>query len=1452
MRVHLLSRFLALFLALCLGLPSSSLALRPVQPETPQQREGLTGALKDGEPVLPVGLEESAIIAQLVQAGQIEEAAKRLERSLKGLSFEERRGFLGTLELYVRGRLQRGQSILQPTAPWQAWGPATAQLLAALEPEAFDVVIQSCALRDDWIKGALQSLRAEDREVAEAIGRKAIRWLAPQFHGRNVWEMLSPTALPELERIRLLGQRGDPPVPLVVSLLQLLELQEKYGRLAEPVLLRENPVFVVGDHDVADPLIREAQLEGRLPRNGIILVNWDWLSHDDGAAVPPIEAFDRELKDSNLLKELQGLADSPSRKDRWEIRARWLSVGDFLKGVAVDGSATDLIHVIPPIHGISSTEAMEVAHVQDRQQRITIHRVFPDQLPALLEKLQAKGRLVETVDLDHFLFVPRKEQAVNAEALEAFARAQQEMARQGIEPNLRIIALSSPEYVPAPVVPSLLPEVLNRVPPRPTPTREAESTIRIPGLEEIQLGAPRPLVAGSTAAEVVPVSIQREGRQPSGRAVILNPKEMIQRQIVNPEVTSGRWNWESIRAKPPAEQPGQPLARIVADPTSLDPSYSPPQGQLCLAMHSFQTNFWEPQGFLIADGHLVAIPGVTWSREPWVFVLDAENPGLRQLPLADGLPQLAGARDAIVGPVLVRGGVNVSGEITQYDPSSPDPNQVRWEPRTTAAAFSAIGRTADGRLIALSLRTLQTLLEQGMKQATVQDMAQAMIALGAVEAMLLGGSMDVQQWIAGETQPGILGHHNMAPYPTGRPLNAVWLVYRSAAPAATATGVEEVSPMIRQLLAPLQRVFGEISGHFAREMVEPEMVFLRIGFRADDASSVPSVKKEGADPWLDLLPIGEGNFVRVGLRLIRPESGSPSVQVVLRQFALGDPHASKLLAKTYEHRICELLAQVPGRWDPPIDPAEAYSRDSTQSRIHVWTPPPGASVQAGLEEPVEEMTPAAATQKAGQASPSSGAGLEEFDLRSIDEPEIRGRATKAMIAGYLYLYAAGKAAPLALRIMGSSGSIRNRENAGLLDDVLFNTGQQTLDGLIDAVNKDAGSIIRGKYYEAPFVIAEDLGKGADYARALRRVAEMLEIDPNTLDLGDYTGGAGLEEGVELTDGPFLPDQAARHLAQTASMFVYNPVTYQIRVIGVEGEKVIQIVKAEEESKAQQAPLPKTVVVDAPREPAEPAWKRPSQAWVDQLKAAMPAKKSGGPLGEWFVTQKQITPKKRGKGPAKGELQVIVTLEPFDPHRIVKNPPAPREGETVENFLIRLIQMFGAVVKHEGARGLAFVVPGILDEPTQFSFLNTPDVWALVLLQELGRSSARKLRSLPAGEHVSQVRTVFWQGGRFVSVSFKPESLSREMKRKARIVQEIAARIALKYREADNEDFQGVIVDYLLSDRDYRTVLGVEGLKRTAPSTVPDDDTANRILQEADQMKKDAGLEEVEAARARVQ
>lgn len=333
------------------------------------------------------------------------------------------------------------------------------------------------------------------------------------------------------------------------------------------------------------------------------------------------------------------------------------------------------------------------------------------------------------------------------------------------------------------------------------------------GLEEIQLGEPQPLSGNAAVGQVIPVTITGADVWAQGRAVVLDRSRVAIRQFVNPAVTAPQWPGPAIRDLAPAQQPGLRLAELVENPPSSwgsAPNFAGIPLTLAMAMNGPQMNFWERAAFVIRDEQLVAMAGARWSEEPWVFVLDAEQSGVRRLPLRNGRPSADGIRDAIPGPRLVQDGRDVSSEIRQYAEGRPHTDQVRWDPATTRAAFSALGKTSDGRLVWLAVGGRDAAHDVG--RASVHDVAQAMLTLGAVEAILLGGSMDVQQWFPGDgSAPGVLGRHIQPPHEAERRLNSAVLVYASARPTDE-TLVQRFQELSRTLRAMAHEAYPTYDG----------------------------------------------------------------------------------------------------------------------------------------------------------------------------------------------------------------------------------------------------------------------------------------------------------------------------------------------------------------------------------------------------------------------------------------------------------------------------------------------------------------------------------------------------------------------------------------------------------------------------------------------------------------
>lgn len=446
---RLLAGCLIGLLALELPLPAYALRTRPAA-EVAGTTDGLEEALEPSA----AGLEEGAeAIVAAIQRRDFAEAARWMAQGLQA-PLQQQRYFLWR----VQSRLDK-----MPLPP---------ELLAALEPEAFDALLIS-AYETQWkfLTNGVGVLMT-DRDIARKIAERAVRWLAPQAYARELLGMIGRDLLPVSDRLQLLHEQGAPPLAVPQSLDELLETvrTSRYGgRLVEPIALEGWPgLYVVGDHDMAYPILKEAQIQGRVPRQGLVMVNWDWSLHDDGARAETIQAFETAFsKHPSELAEFQRLANSPDRAAGWEIRSRWLGTADFLKGLAADGSVAHLIHVMPPgiddvIEPVIQEEERDVVIAGHS---VRISRIFPNRLPELLATLQPHGQFVETIDLDHFLSHPGQRQAMaRPDTLQAFAKAQQAIVREGVRPTLRIVALSSPAYTPAETVPPVLQEVLAHLP----------------------------------------------------------------------------------------------------------------------------------------------------------------------------------------------------------------------------------------------------------------------------------------------------------------------------------------------------------------------------------------------------------------------------------------------------------------------------------------------------------------------------------------------------------------------------------------------------------------------------------------------------------------------------------------------------------------------------------------------------------------------------------------------------------------------------------------------------------------------------------------------------------------------------------------------------------------------------------------------------------------------------
>jgi len=213
--------------------------------------------------------------------------------------------------------------------------------------------------------------------------------------------------------------------------------------------------------------------------------------------------------------------------------------------------------------------------------------------------------------------------------------------------------------------------------------------------------------------------------------------------------------------------PGLPLSEIV-EANKLTKIEGVPY-KLIYAMNSFQSNFWQPLGFLIVDGKLIrkadGALGLNESRtkkyEPingefTVFVISGDQRGIRKVTIKNNQLQTKGVSHAISGPALLKDGRDLSGQIREAKKSRPEtepfvrdwePDKVGWDPEVTKTSFSAIGLSSERQFIFLSVFGNSGFGGKDFSEGVdVRMMAQIMQSLGAKDALHLGGSADVTLW----------------------------------------------------------------------------------------------------------------------------------------------------------------------------------------------------------------------------------------------------------------------------------------------------------------------------------------------------------------------------------------------------------------------------------------------------------------------------------------------------------------------------------------------------------------------------------------------------------------------------------------------------------------------------------------------------------------------------------
>ena len=106
------------------------------------------------------------------------------------------------------------------------------------------------------------------------------------------------------------------------------------------------------------------------------------------------------------------------------------------------------------------------------------------------------------------------------------------------------------------------------------------------------------------------------------------------------------------------------------------------------------------------------------------------------------LAAAVGVEEGVSGLPLLMGGRNVARGLLGRRPGRPvRPNEVLWDPISTAAAFTAVGTRRSGEVCLAAVTA----------PVTVVELAKLLLSLGLEDALLLGGSADVHLWTAAAT-----------------------------------------------------------------------------------------------------------------------------------------------------------------------------------------------------------------------------------------------------------------------------------------------------------------------------------------------------------------------------------------------------------------------------------------------------------------------------------------------------------------------------------------------------------------------------------------------------------------------------------------------------------------------------------------------------------------------------
>ncbi|MBM3255254.1 MAG: hypothetical protein FJZ08_03040, partial [Candidatus Omnitrophica bacterium] len=254
------------------------------------------------------------------------------------------------------------------------------------------------------------------------------------------------------------------------------------------------------------------------------------------------------------------------------------------------------------------------------------------------------------------------------------------------------------------------------------------------------------------------VEFSSEGRSAQGRAVKINPEEIeLGLWFADEAVTydfSRNAQTEALAMSQHKEYRPFP-GRRVEDYIEEEPG-------LVFAVNGQHGNFWEANTLLVINGQLISKPVCGIMQDVFVplngifyiFILDKGQEGIRVIHLVDGKSEedISDIRYGVAGPPLVMGGEDISDIVRQAKPAT-NSTEIALDPKIDTFSFSAIGRDREGRIIQLSMVGNP----EAQPELFLSEIAKIMQALGVIDAILLGTSVDVQQYVEGSTEELLKG-----------------------------------------------------------------------------------------------------------------------------------------------------------------------------------------------------------------------------------------------------------------------------------------------------------------------------------------------------------------------------------------------------------------------------------------------------------------------------------------------------------------------------------------------------------------------------------------------------------------------------------------------------------------------------------------------------------------------